>query len=115
MGVYERRTCAKRGCSREFIPKSVRQKYCKVHKWRRPKDPAHSMKYGAAHRRLRAQWAARMLAGVPVSCARCRARILPGQSWDLGHVDGGGPRDYSGPEHSRCNRQTASGGVGRIW
>lgn len=25
--------------------------------------------------------------------------------WELGHVEGGGPKDYSGPEHLHCNRK----------
>lgn len=64
----------------------------------------HYRKYGASHRRLRAQWAPRVEAGV-VDCARCGERITPGEPWDLGHVDG--KRAYSGPEHATCNRATA--------
>jgi len=29
--------------------------------------------------------------------------------WELGHIDGGGPRDWSGPEHFSCNRR--AGGI----
>jgi hypothetical protein len=115
MGLYERRQCARRGCRREFIPRSRRQKYCNVHKWRKPRDPLHSVKYGPAHRRLRAHWTARVVAGV-VRCARCGEPIGPCEAWDLGHADEGGLRAYSGPEHARCNRATNDGrSVSRIW
>ena len=41
-------------------------------------------------------------------CARCHQVILPGQAWDLGHVDGDGLR-YAGPEH-RHARDCPEGG-----
>ena len=41
-----------------------------------------------------------------VRCARGEL-IEPGTPWDLGHVDGTDRKVYSGPEHRRCNRQTA--------
>lgn len=62
--------------------------------------------YGAAHQKLRARWAPIVAAGLAY-CARCRQRIAPDAPWDLGHVDGDRTR-YSGPEHRRCNRATAS-------
>jgi hypothetical protein len=105
MRLDERRTCAKRGCSRQFTPRSLRHKYCGVHKYRKKVGLKHNARYGQAHRRLRAQWATRVAAGV-VDCARCGERIEPGAAWDLGHVDGG--LAYSGPEHAECNRATAA-------
>jgi hypothetical protein len=40
-------------------------------------------------------------------CARCGLPVAPGQHWDVGHVDGGGPNDYAGVEHRSCNRATS--------
>lgn len=60
-------------------------------------------RYGASHRRLRRQWMPAVERG-DVCCARCGRPIYPGQRWDLGHVDGGGPDDYTGPECVSCNR-----------
>ena len=116
MRLDERRMCARRGCGRLFIPRSSRQKYCNLHKYRKKVGPKHNARYGSAHRRLRKVWWARMNAGEVVNCGRCRERILPGQDWDLGHVPGGAPQDYAGPEHARCNRATNDGRqVSRIW
>lgn len=61
--------------------------------------------YGAAHQRLRRQWAPLVAAG-GVVCAKCGQRIQRGQRWDLGHVPGSGRRLYRGPEHRECNRAT---------
>jgi hypothetical protein len=66
---------------------------------------SHSARYGVRHRELRAQLAARVESGL-ATCARCGLPIRPGEAWDLGHRDGGGPREYSGAEHARCNRAT---------
>ena len=61
--------------------------------------------YGSKHQTKRRVWARRIASGEQVSCARCGWPILPGQYWDLGHVDGDKSR-YAGPEHQRCNRAT---------
>jgi hypothetical protein len=111
MRLDDRRTCAKRGCSRQFTPRSLRHKYCNVHKYRKKVGAKHNTRYGAAHRRVRKIWWQRMQAGEEVNCSRCGQRILPGQSWDLGHLDGS--LGYSGPEHAECNRATAAHRVGR--
>lgn len=58
--------------------------------------------YGAAHRRMRRDWAPLVEAG-GVGCWRCEKPIEPGAPWDLGHDD----LDRAilrGPEHRRCNR-----------
>jgi hypothetical protein len=62
--------------------------------------------YGANHKRLRRLWAPRVAAAY-VACARVGRLIMPGEAWDLGHVDGDRSQ-YAGPEHRRCNRSTAS-------
>jgi hypothetical protein len=64
-------------------------------------------RYGRPHRRVRAWWKLQVERG-EVDCARCGVRIEPGEEWDLGHVDGGGAREYAGPEHRRCNRATVT-------
>ena len=67
--------------------------------------------YGHRHQQLRKRWAPVVESGW-VFCARCRRPILPGQPWDLGHVDGSKTK-YAGPEHRRCNRSTALHGIKR--
>jgi hypothetical protein len=108
--MRKHRKCAKRGCDRWFLPRSSTHRYCLLHRSKKRPRRDHYVRYGPAHRRLRSEWAAKMRAGIRVECARCGERILPGQSWDLGHRDGGGPRAYAGPEHARCNRGTNDGG-----
>lgn len=71
--------------------------------------------YGAGHNRARRAVAAVVASG-RVRCGRgadcfwaengLGGFILPGQKWDLGHMDGD-PNRYAGPEHRRCNRATA--------
>jgi hypothetical protein len=70
--------------------------------------------YGWSHQKERGRWAKRVAGGEAI-CARCRRPILPGQSWDLGHVDGTERTVYSGPEHARCNRATATHKAMRKW
>jgi hypothetical protein len=64
-------------------------------------------RYGRPHRRIRAKYA-RLVAAGEATCWRCGKPIDPREPWDLGHLDGGGQRQYAGPEHRRCNRSTAS-------
>jgi hypothetical protein len=58
--------------------------------------------YGYMHQSQRRRWGPKVAAG-GVSCARCGNPILPGEPWDLGHVDCD-PTRYAGPEHAGCNR-----------
>lgn len=74
--------------------------------------PGHSSVYGALHQALRRVVRPTVEAGQAV-CWRCRRPIVPGQAWDLGHVDGD-PSRYAGPEHASAadcpmggNRATA--------
>jgi hypothetical protein len=70
--------------------------------------------YGGPHQRERRRWRPDVAAG-QVDCARCGERILPGDDWDLGHVDGD-KSAYAGPEHQRCNRLAGSReGNARRW
>ena len=62
--------------------------------------------YGARHKALRKRWAAEVARG-EVCCARCGGVIWRDEPWDLGHYDHDRTR-YTGPEHRRCNRATAT-------
>jgi hypothetical protein len=86
-------------------PKSSRNRYCLRHRKTKPVDPDHYRKYGPAHRQLRKRWARRVERG-GVLCSRCGEFIDPRDRWDLDHVDGGGPMEYHGLSHARCNRAT---------
>src|SRR5262245_56956623 len=70
------------------------------------KDPGATTRggWGYTHAQTRERLKPLVLAG-RVKCARCGLPILPGEPWDLGHVDGD-KRRYSGPEHESCNRAT---------
>ncbi|MBA2741897.1 MAG: hypothetical protein H0U46_07790 [Actinobacteria bacterium] len=89
-------------------------RFCLRHRKTGPVDPEHYRKYGTAHRRLRKQWASRVSRG-GVTCSRCGELIDPRDRWDLDHVDGGGPLEYHGPCHARCNRATNRAGEARHW
>ena len=69
--------------------------------------------YDAKHVAARVEVAPAVLAGL-VNCWRCNEVILPGEEWDLGHLDDG---RYGGPEHrGRCNRRAAAlKGHGKNW
>jgi hypothetical protein len=62
-----------------------------------------SSRYSSFHKNVRRRWKRRVERG-GVDCARCGEPIEPTDLWDLGHVDGGRPGQYAGPEHRRCNR-----------
>jgi hypothetical protein len=62
--------------------------------------------WGAAHQKLRKQWAPRVEAGL-VTCSGCGEPIKPGTRWELAHahtptayING----EYLGPQHPACNR-----------
>jgi hypothetical protein len=105
MNLHDRRKCAEPGCDRELIPKSTRNRFCLRHRKTKPIDRDHDIRYGTAHRQLRKQWARKVERG-NVECWRCEKLIDPRDAWDLDHVDGGGPLEYYGPSHARCNRAT---------
>jgi hypothetical protein len=105
MNLHDRRKCAEPGCETYFIPKSTRNRFCLRHRKTGPVDPEHYLRHGTAHRRLRKQWASKVARG-KVVCSRCGELIDPRDRWDLDHVDGGGPLEYDGPSHARCNRAT---------
>lgn len=115
MDLHARRTCAKSGCQRQFIPRSKTHRYCNLHRQTSKADPtAHAGRYGWSHQTLRKAWARKVEAG-GVVCVRCGAPISRGEPWDLGHRDGGGRRDWAGPEHQRCNRATNDGRGIEMW
>lgn len=62
-------------------------------------------RYGSEHQRRRA---AGIEAAYYQPCSRCGKVMLPGQELHLDHLDGGGPNDYLGFSHSKCNE--AAGG-----
>ena len=64
-------------------------------------------RYRGHHDQMRRVYARTVAAGAAV-CVRCGKPIAPGEAWDLDHVDGGGPHDYAGPAHGRCNRQAGA-------
>jgi hypothetical protein len=72
---------------------------------RRRVRPGHSQRYGYGHRQHRRRWEPLVESG-SCRCARCGQLIAAFEPWDLGHTADG--RSYSGPEHRRCNRSTAS-------
>lgn len=82
---------------------------------RRPEERAL---YGSTHKQTRRAWAPRVATGTVIcSWPGCGLPILPGEPWDLGHLDGR-PGVYAGPQHASCNRKTGgrkSGEVSREW
>src|SRR4051794_14947906 len=73
----------------------------------RPGQQVYDKRYDRTHRKRRAAFKQAVADGL-VNCARCRNAILPGEQWDMGHIDG--TNEYAGPEHVRCNRATRTPG-----
>lgn len=66
----------------------------------------HNQRYGYMHRRLRAHYKLLLAQGQTFTCGKCNLPVTAKSVWHLGHVEGGGPRDYSGPQHASCNVAT---------
>jgi hypothetical protein len=105
MTIHDRRKWAEPGCETHVVPVSSRNRFGVRHRKTKPVDREHYIRYGTAHRQLRKRWARRVERG-DVECWRCGNPIDPREPFDLDHVDGGGPTDYYGPSHARCNRAT---------
>jgi hypothetical protein len=101
------------GCGEVFVASAPHARYCL-----RCRALTRLAKYGPGsnHAQSRDRWVPIVATGT----VRCRRGadclysvnglggfILPGQKWDLGHVDGN-PSLPASPEHLRCNRATAS-------
>jgi hypothetical protein len=69
--------------------------------------------YGWRHQKLRESWS-RVVASGGAVCAWCGLPIVPGEPWDLGHVDGSERTMYQGPEHRKCNRGARPGRAGGV-
>ena len=76
---------------------------------RRPKPTTTQRGYGSVHQTLRKRLAPTVAAGQCIY-PRCQRQILPGEPWDLGHIDGSST-EYAGPEHRAFNRATAAHGA----
>jgi hypothetical protein len=63
-------------------------------------------RYRGAHDRLRRQWALQVAAG-NAYCARCGFLVVPGEDFDVDHVDGS-LNQYLGVSHSSCNRRAGA-------
>ena len=70
-----------------------------------------SDRYGSAHRRLRAKWAAVVARGEAqcseLVCVKASRHINPDEEWHLAHTADGS--DYLGPAHAVCN--TSEGAI----
>src|SRR6266487_4561665 len=67
-------------------------------------------KYGGAHVKLRARTVGQAYGQ---ACTRCGRVLEWGQEIQLDHLDGGGPGDYRGWAHRRCNL-SAGGRKGNV-
>lgn len=68
-------------------------------------DACRGGRYGGAHQKKRA---AELEDAYGKPCARCGRPMERGQELHLDHRDGGGPHDYLGWSHARCNLAAAS-------
>lgn len=98
---YSRRTCTFPGCTAPVASGRCPQHVAQAE---RVRGTRQQRGYDTGHDRLRAWWAQRIDAGIPVFCWRCEQRIDPAEDWDLGHENG----RHRGPEHANlCNRSAA--------
>jgi 5-methylcytosine-specific restriction endonuclease McrA len=97
------KVCLEPGC-----PSLTNTSRCERHE--RERDKARGTRqqrgYDAAHDKLRAEYQARMDAGMEFTCWRC-GRLIDISAWDLGHQDQDRTR-YAGPECVKCNRGTST-------
>ena len=67
--------------------------------------------YGSEHDAERKRWA-KVIARMPVPCARCHEPIMAGMDWALDHTDD--RTDYLGPSHAFCNNSAGGKASRRI-
>ena len=104
-----KRVCSEAGCP-VLVDKAGR---CPAHT--RAKDKARGSRqargYGAAHDAERRRWA-KVIARMPVPCARCCEPITAGMTWHLDHTDD--RTGYLGPSCAPCNLSAGGKAAHRI-
>lgn len=68
-------------------------------------DECRGGRYGGVHQTKRAR---EIESAYGTPCARCGKPMERGQELHLDHRDGGGPSDYIGFSHAKCNLSAAS-------
>jgi hypothetical protein len=99
---WPERQCA--FCGRTFEPRAEHQRFCTRTCQTLGRRPEERALYDAGHKQDRRRWAPLVATGkVRCSWPGCGRLLEAGESWDLGHLPGGG----ASPQHSSCNRKTA--------